>query len=79
MEKYSRKEKNIGELFRRFVMLYIDNRTPEVNLDGAASHLGVERRKMYDIVNILESFEVVSRRAKNTYNWHGLHKIEETI
>lgn len=79
MEKSNRKEKNLGELCRRFVMLYSDNRTPEVSLDGATSRLGVERRRIYDIVNILESFEVVSRRAKNTYSWHGLHKIGETI
>jgi transcription factor E2F7/8 len=38
-----------------------------VNLDDCKAHLGIERRRIYDIVNILESFEMIKRRAKNLY------------
>jgi E2F/DP family winged-helix DNA-binding domain len=30
--------------------------TTEVNVEDCVSALGVERRRMYDVVNILESF-----------------------
>ena len=79
MKISKRKEKNLGELCRRFVLMYGDDSTSVISLDYATQRLGVERRRIYDIVNILESFEVVSRRAKNTYNWHGISKIPETI
>lgn len=37
----------------------------------AASALQVERRRMYDVVNILEAVGLVQKRAKNAYEWLG--------
>lgn len=79
----SRKEKSLGLLCQKFLARYPDYPNPAVNnsicLDEVAGELSVERRRIYDIVNVLESLHMVSRLAKNKYIWHGRHKLKETF
>lgn len=58
----------MGELCIKFLNNF-GAKTSEtlVNLDDCKLHLGIERRRIYDIVNILESFEMIKRKSKNLY------------
>ncbi|XP_027388102.1 transcription factor E2F8 isoform X2 [Bos indicus x Bos taurus] len=79
----SRKEKSLGLLCHKFLARYPNYPNPAVNndicLDEVAEELNVERRRIYDIVNVLESLHMVSRLAKNRYTWHGRHNLNQIL
>lgn len=78
-KKYNRKEKSLGELCKKFIYLYGSHEYCIIALDECTQTLGVERRRIYDIINILESFNVLSRLAKNQYEWRGVSQIQTSI
>ncbi|CAN4082521.1 unnamed protein product [Withania somnifera] len=76
---YSRKDKSLGLLCSNFLKLCDREGVDTIGLDNAADQLGVERRRIYDIVNILESVGVLSRKAKNQYRWNGYSAIPKAV
>ncbi|KFO70170.1 Transcription factor E2F8, partial [Cuculus canorus] len=78
----SRKEKSLGLLCQKFLARYPDYPSTENNficLDEVAEELNVDSRRIYDIVNVLESLHMVSRLAKNRYVWYGRHNLFKTL
>ncbi|CAH8334458.1 unnamed protein product [Eruca vesicaria subsp. sativa] len=76
---YSRKEKSLGVLVSNFMRLYNRDDVDLFGIDDAAAKLGVERRRIYDVVNILESIGVVSRKGKSLYSWNGFLHIPRSL
>ncbi|KAM3966547.1 transcription factor E2F7 [Aphomia sociella] len=68
-----RKEKSLQILCDRFLNLFPLHAggSLEIQLDSTAAQLGVEKRRMYDIINILEAMQCAVHKRKNTYLWYG--------
>ncbi|KAH9300706.1 hypothetical protein KI387_012289, partial [Taxus chinensis] len=78
-QAYNRKEKSLGLLCVNFLNHYTQEKVDSIGLDEAACRLGVERRRIYDIVNVLESVGVLVRKAKNRYTWKGYEGIPKFL
>jgi hypothetical protein len=77
---YSRKNKSLGVLAETFVRKY--EGTPvgtNIVIDDTAIEFQVERRRIYDIIAILESLEFITRRHKNTYSWNGRFRLNQLL
>ncbi|KAJ8604837.1 hypothetical protein CTAYLR_001050 [Chrysophaeum taylorii] len=64
----------LGTLTKKFVALIKARcacECKEVNLNEAATRLGVQKRRLYDITNVLEGAGLVEKRSKNNVAWVG--------
>jgi len=51
----------------------------EIQLNEAAVRLNVARRRLYDIINVLEAVEIISRTGKLTYQWRGMEHLPRLL
>ncbi len=66
-DKYNRKSKSLGLLCENFISTYGQVHGDIISLDDASFRLCVPRRRLYDVVNVLESVHIVSRQQKNRW------------
>lgn len=69
---YDRKRKSLALLAKSFCDMFESHPSQTaIVIDKVAEDLGVERRRIYDVINILESVQIVVRKGKNAYLWIG--------
>lgn len=70
----NRFDTSLGLLTRRFVSLLKDSENGVVDLNIASETLGVQKRRIYDITNVLEGIGILEKRSKNNIQWRGSAK-----
>jgi hypothetical protein len=61
----------LGRLTKKFVNLFHSDPNGTVDLNKASINLGVQKRRIYDITNVLEGIGLVEKKSKNTVHWVG--------
>lgn len=64
-----RYDNSLGLLTRRFVQLLKESPDGVLDLNGAAAQLEVQKRRIYDITNVLEGIGVIEKKGKNNVRW----------
>ncbi|XP_077982579.1 transcription factor E2F5-like [Glandiceps talaboti] len=68
----SRHEKSLGLLTTRFVSLLQEAKDGVLDLKLAADQLAVrQKRRIYDITNVLEGIGLIEKKSKNSIQWKG--------
>ncbi|GMH49403.1 hypothetical protein TrLO_g4684 [Triparma laevis f. longispina] len=67
----SRYDSSLGLLTRKFTSLIRSSLTGSLDLNDAAASLNVQKRRIYDITNVLEGVGLVTKRSKNVIAWRG--------
>ena len=65
----TRYDTSLGLLTKRFVGLLTTAPDGVVDLNKAAEQLGVQKRRIYDITNVLEGINLISKKSKNNIEW----------
>ncbi|ESO87892.1 hypothetical protein LOTGIDRAFT_127203 [Lottia gigantea] len=68
----SRHEKSLGLLTTKFVSLLQEAKDGVLDLKVAADQLAVrQKRRIYDITNVLEGIGLIEKKSKNSIQWKG--------
>lgn len=67
----ARIDNSLGELTKKFIQLIQSSASKEVDLNEAAKALDVQKRRIYDITNVLEGIGLIEKTIKNKIRWKG--------
>uniref|UniRef100_A0A914E4W2 E2F/DP family winged-helix DNA-binding domain-containing protein n=2 Tax=Acrobeloides nanus TaxID=290746 RepID=A0A914E4W2_9BILA len=74
-----RQDSSLLRLTKKFLALQSSSNEPGVlNLNEAAEILGVQKRRLYDITNVLEGIELIEKMGKNSIRWKNVGEIERS-
>jgi len=66
-----RYDSSLGLLTKKFVVLLQEADEGVLDLNTAATKLGVQKRRIYDITNVLEGIGLIEKKSKNNIKWKG--------
>ncbi|XP_018410842.1 PREDICTED: transcription factor E2F1 [Nanorana parkeri] len=74
----SRYETSLNVTTKRFLELLSKSADGVVDLNWAAQVLNVQKRRIYDITNVLEGISLIAKKSKNHIQWLGNRSVVES-
>ncbi|XP_068935687.1 transcription factor E2F2 [Petaurus breviceps papuanus] len=73
----TRYDTSLGLLTKKFIYLLSESEDGVLDLNWAAEVLEVQKRRIYDITNVLEGIQLIRKKAKNNVQWVGRGMFED--
>ncbi|XP_063144490.1 transcription factor E2F2 isoform X1 [Rattus norvegicus] len=67
----TRYDTSLGLLTKKFIYLLSESEDGVLDLNWAAEVLDVQKRRIYDITNVLEGIQLIRKKSKNNIQWVG--------
>lgn len=74
-ERPTRYDTSLGLLTKKFIGLLEDSTDGVVDLNIASEKLDVQKRRIYDITNVLEGIGILEKKSKNNIQWKWVIEI----
>lgn len=74
-----RHDNSLGVLTRKFVALIKTSPDLTIDLNDAVKILNVQKRRIYDITNVLEGIGYIEKKLKNTIKWVGVKEEDPSL
>ncbi|XP_068414886.1 transcription factor E2F3 isoform X2 [Eschrichtius robustus] len=76
-KKKTRYDTSLGLLTKKFIQLLSQSPDGVLDLNKAAEVLKVQKRRIYDITNVLEGIHLIKKKSKNNVQWMGCSLSED--
>ncbi|KFU94813.1 Transcription factor E2F3, partial [Chaetura pelagica] len=73
----TRYDTSLGLLTKKFIQLLSQSPDGVLDLNRAAEVLKVQKRRIYDITNVLEGIHLIKKKSKNNIQWMGCSLSED--
>ncbi|XP_041059896.1 transcription factor E2F1-like [Carcharodon carcharias] len=70
----TRYDTSLSLITKRFIQLLAQSPDGVLDLNWAAQALEVQKRRIYDITNVLEGIKLITKKSKNHIQWLGGHQ-----
>ncbi|XP_053254584.1 transcription factor E2F2 [Podarcis raffonei] len=74
----TRYDTSLGLLTKKFIHLLSESEDGVLDLNRAAEVLDVQKRRIYDITNVLEGIQLIRKKSKNNIQWMGTGIFEDS-
>lgn len=75
LQIHTRYDTSLGLLTKKFIDLLQDSEDGSVDLNLASLTLNVQKRRIYDITNVLEGIGILEKKSKNNIQWKCGHSL----